>query len=312
MNEHVWFGYHLPPEGLNFTQMKNACLAAESAGLDLFTVTDHLMNMADPHGKEGHPLECWVLLGALSAVTKKIRLGPLVSCYGYRTPTLLAKMATTVDVISNGRLVMGIGAGWHETEFKGFYGRFPSISERIQGYSDALAIVYSMFKNRYTTYKGKVFSAENTLNSPPPVQEHVPMMVGAFGKRTIRIATKYADIIHCLFEPTPERVRLQKKKIIDGCEKTGRNPEEIRMGAGYRIWLNPSPNEIGQRIATMIRQQKFSVNEAKKMLEKMPVTPNEHVEEIRSLIDNGVKVFTFSGPISKIAVFAKEVLAHIR
>ncbi|MCW4039052.1 MAG: LLM class flavin-dependent oxidoreductase [Candidatus Bathyarchaeota archaeon] len=118
-------GAHVPPEGFNFAEMKEICLTAERVGFDLFTTTDHLMRMAQPDTIRGrHPLECWSTLAGLAAATSTIRLAPLVSCYGYRRPTVLAKMATTVDIISNGRLIFGIGAGWHQKEFEGFMGRF--------------------------------------------------------------------------------------------------------------------------------------------------------------------------------------------
>lgn len=312
MKDEVWFGYHLPPEGRDFEVMKSACITAEKAGLDLFTITDHLMNMGDPHGEGGHPLECWTLLGALSAVTNKIRLGPLVGCYGYRHPTLLAKIATTVDIISNGRLVMGIGAGWHEAEFKGFFGGFPSIAERVQGYSETLAILDSMFKNKFTTYNGQQFSANNTLNNPGPIQEHVPLMVGAFGPRTIRIATEYADIIHCLFEPTLEKVASQKQKIIDGAKKTGRDPDQIRMAAGYQIWLDPTPEQHESRVMNLVRRNNISRDQAEDMLKAMPSTPEQHIDELNSLIANGVKVFTFVGETDKLPNFAEKVLKKVR
>lgn len=312
MGNEVWFGYHLPPEGRDFEAMKAACLTSEEAGLDLFTTTDHLMNMGNPQGEGGHPLECWTLLGALGAITNKIRLGPLVSCYGYRHPTILAKIATTVDIISNGRLVMGLGAGWHEAEFKGFFGKFPSIGERVQGYIDTLAIVDSMFKNKFTSYAGKMYSANNTLNDPSPVQKHVPMMVGAFGPRTIRIATQYADIIHCVFEPTVEKVEAQKQKIIEGAKKTGRDPDQIRIGAGYQLWIDPTPEQQEKRILNLIRRNKITREQALSMLESMPVTPEQHVQEIQSLIANGVSVFTFVGPTDKVPIFADKVLKKIR
>ena len=308
----VWFGYHLPPEGVNFEDMKKACLTAERSGLDLFTITDHFMNMANPMGKENHPLECWTLLGALAAITTKIRIGPLVSCYGYRAPTLLGKIATTVDIISNGRLVMGLGAGWHEPEFKGFYGRFPPTKERLQGFEDTLAIVYSMFKNEHTTYQGKTFSTENTLNSPRPIQEHVPMMIGAFGEKMIRLATRYADIIHCIFDPNPENLAQQKQKIITGCEKTGRNPQEIRIGTGYTIWLDPTEEEINQRVKRLHVWMNIPEETARQIVANAPSTPEAHIETIRKAIEDGITVFTLTGPPTKLKTFAEQVVSRIR
>lgn len=312
MTKEIWFGYHLPPEGTGFEGMKNACLTAEKVGLDLFTTTDHFMNMANPMGEENHPLECWTLLGALAAITDKIRIGPLVSCYGYRAPALLGKIATTLDIISNGRLVMGLGAGWHEQEFKGFYGRFPPTKERLQGFEDTLGIVYSMFKNKHTTYKGKIFSTEKTLNSPPPIQQHVPMMIGAFGEKMIRLATKYADIIHSMFDPSPDYLAQQKQKIITGCEKTGRNPQEIRIGTGYTIWLDPTKEEINQRVKRLQIWNNIPEDTARQIVANAPSTPEAHIETIQEAISNGISVITLFGQPHKLQTFAEEVISKIR
>ncbi|UCH37648.1 MAG: LLM class flavin-dependent oxidoreductase [Candidatus Bathyarchaeota archaeon] len=133
MSQDIWFEIHAPPEGKSFDEMKAICVTAEETGFDLFTLSDHLMNIQNPNGSKNHPLECWTTLAALAAITKAIKLGTLVTCYAYRRPTILAKMATTVDIISGGRLVLGLGAGWHEEEFKGFIGR-----SRARDYGDSL------------------------------------------------------------------------------------------------------------------------------------------------------------------------------
>ena len=312
MNSDIWFGYHVPSEGLNFEKMKNICLTAEEVGIDLFTTTDHFMNMMNPLGKENHPLECWTLLTGLAAVTKKIRLGPLVSCYGYRAPTLLAKIATSVDIISNGRLVMGLGAGWHEAEFKGFYGRFPPTKERLQGFKDTLAIVHSMFRNEYTSYNGNIFSVENTLNSPLPIQKEVPMMAGVFGDLTIQIATRYADIIHCLFDPTPKILDKRKLQITEGCKKTGRNPEEIRIASGYSLWLNPTKEEISRRVMRLKMMGRISSKEAKVIVKNAPSTPDAHVGVIQELINCGLRVFTFMGSTDNLKIFGDKVISKFK
>ncbi|WXG39313.1 MAG: LLM class flavin-dependent oxidoreductase [Candidatus Freyarchaeum deiterrae] len=307
----VWFGYNFTPEGANFEAMKNTCLAAEKAGIDLFTVSDHFMNAINPKIEENNPLECWTLLGALAAVTKKIHLGPLVSCYAYRAPTLLGKIATTLDIISKGRLVMGLGACWREAEFKTFYGRFPPTKERLQGFDDTLAIVKSMFQNEYTTYKGKIFSVENVLNSPRPIQEHVSIIAGVFQNKSIQIATRYADIIHCIFDPTPEKVANYKLKIKEGCQKTGRNPKEIRIGATYSIWLDPTEQEIKQRVAAL-QLANIPEEKAKQIIADIPSTPDAHIEAIRELIKSGVKVFTLMGTLPKLVTFAEKVVSKLK
>ena len=181
MPRELWFGIHAPPQGRDFEEMKRICQAAEEAGFDLFTMTDHFMNMGQPDGPSRHPLECWSTLAGLAAVTTKIRLGPLVSCYYYRRPTVLAKIATTVDIISNGRLIFGIGAGWHQKEFAGFMDRFPPVKERMMGLEETIQICKSMFKNERTTFRGKLYNVENVLNSPLPIQRPPPIMVGGGG-----------------------------------------------------------------------------------------------------------------------------------
>lgn len=170
MSKELWFGIHYPPEGRSFEEMKKICLATEEAGFDLFSFTDHFMNIRDPNGAANHPLESWTTLAGLAAVTKKIKLATIVTCYAYRQPTVLAKMATTVDIISGGRLIMGLGAGWHEEEFKGFIGRFPPVKERLQGLRETVEICKSMFTNEHTTYLGKMYTVNDVLNSPQPVQ----------------------------------------------------------------------------------------------------------------------------------------------
>ena len=312
MNNDVWFGYHVTSEGLNFEKMKNICLTAEDVGIDLFTTTDHFMNMMNPLGKKNHPLECWTLLAGLAAVTNKIRLGPLVSCYGYRAPTLLAKIATSVDIISNGRLVMGLGAGWHEAEFKGFYGKFPPTKERIQGFEDTLAIVHSMFRNEYTSYNGKIFTVENVLNSPLPVQKKVPMMTGVFGDITIRIATHYADIIHCLFDPPPNFVEKRKVQISEGCKKTERNPKKIRIASGYSLWLDPTKEEFSRRVMRLKMRGGLTTKKAKEIVENAPSTPEAHVETIQELISRGVGLFTFMGSTDNLKVFGDKVISKLK
>ena len=163
MARDVWFGVHLPPEGRTFEYMRKACTDVEANGYDLFTMTDHFMNMANPRGVGGHPLECWTTLAALAAVTRRIRLGPLVGCYAYRLPTVLAKMATTVDVISDGRLVLGLGAGWHEDEFYGFMGGFPPVPERMRGLRETLEICTGMLGQERFSFEEKLYKFSSEL-----------------------------------------------------------------------------------------------------------------------------------------------------
>lgn len=235
MSKNIWFGIHVSPEGRDFEEMKRICLAVEEAGFDLFTITDHFMNMRNPNEIGNHPLECWTTLAGLAATTKKIKLAPLVSCYGYRRPTVLAKMATTVDIISGGRLIFGIGAGWHEDEFKGFMGRFPSVRERLRGLQETVEICKVMFSNERSTYHGKLYTVNNILNSPQPIQKPMPVMIGGGGEKvTLRIAAEHADISH-FFSRSLDNLDHKLTVLKSHCEKVGRDYNAIRKATSMGI-----------------------------------------------------------------------------
>jgi F420-dependent oxidoreductase-like protein len=309
----VIFGLHVPPEGLSFEEMKTLCLRAEELGYDLFTVTDHFMNMAQPDRADKHPLECWSTLAGLAAVTRKIRLGPLVSCYYYRAPTVLAKMATTVDVISNGRLVFGIGAGWHQKEFEGFLGRFPSVKERMTGLEETVQICRSMFMNERTSFNGKLYHYENVLNSPLPVQKPLPIMVGGGGeKKTLHIAAKYADISHCAFNPPMEALNQKLGVLKRHCEAVNRNFDEIKIGISVNPFIGLTEDEAEAKIRKRAEQLGLTLDEFRKRLGPARGTPEKCIEAMKEYIDSGVSLFTASFPQPADAeFFATEVVRKL-
>ena len=310
----VVFGIHVPPEGRDFLEMKNMCLSVERLGFDLFTITDHFMNMNQPDGPSQHPLECWSTLAGLAAVTSKIRLGPLVSCYFYRPPTVLAKMATTVDIISNGRLIFGIGAGWHQKEFEGFFGRFPTVGERMRGLEETIQICRSMFKNERTSFRGKLYHVDNVLNSPLPVQRPPPIMVGGGGeKRTLRIAARYADISHFAFNPS-EKVLDQKLIVLrKHCKAVKRDFDEIKKGISVTPIVGFTEKEIEAKIRQLAQSEGIALNEYKKRLRPVRGTPKQCVQEMRRYIDKGVSLFTMRFlNLEDAKLFAEEIMGKLR
>jgi F420-dependent oxidoreductase-like protein len=305
---------HVPPEGLSFEEIKNICLKAEKADYDLFTITDHFMNMAQPDRPDKHPLECWSTLAGLAAVTSKIRLGSLVSCYFYRQPTVLAKMATTIDIISNGRLILGVGAGWHQKEFEGFMGRFPSVKERMIGLEETIQICSGMFKNERTSFIGKLYRIENVLNSPPPVQRALPIMVGGGGeKRTLRIAAKYADISHCAFNPSIETLNHKLEVLKKHCTAVNRNFNEIKIGISVNPFLDLTEDGAEAKITKRAQQLGVPPDEYRKRLGPVKGTPEQCMEAMNRYIDKGVSLFTIVFPqLGDAELFAKEVIRKLR
>lgn len=310
----VMFGVHVAPEGRDFKELKSLCLGVERLGFDLFTISDHFMNMARPDGPDRHPLECWSTLAGLAAVTSKIRLGPLVSCYYYRPPTVLAKMATTVDVISNGRLIFGIGAGWHEKEFYGYFGRFPAVKERMNGLEETVQICKSMFTHERTSFSGKLFHIDNALNAPLPVQRPIPIMVGGGGeKRTLKIAARYADISHLAFNPSVEELNHKLAVLKRHCEAANRDFNEIKKGISASPIVGLTAEEIEAKIQQRAERRGMSLDEYKKQVGSVGGTPEQCVQNMQMYIDKDVSLFTFGFlNLGEAKVFADHVMRKLR
>jgi len=310
----IFFGVHVPPEGRDFKEMKSICLTVEGLGFDLFTITDHFMNMAQPDSSNQHPLECWSTLAGLAAVTSKIRLGPLVSCYFYRQPTVLAKMATTVDIISNGRLIFGIGAGWHEQEFKGFMGQFPSVKERMIGLEETVRICKSMFMNERTSFSGELYHVDNVLNSPRPIQKSIPIMVGGGGEmRTLRTAARYADISHFAFNPSEEVLNKKLTVLKKHCRVVGRDFDEIKKGISLTPIIGFTKEEIETKIRQRAERMGMALDEYKKNLGPNVGTPQKCIQEMRKYIDKGISLFTLRFlNLEDARLFAKDVMRKLR
>lgn len=310
MAKDVWFGVHLPSEGKDWNYMREACLGVEANGYDLFTTTDHFMNMWNPKGPENHPLECWTLLSSLAAVTNRVKLGPLVGCCGYRQPTVLAKMATSMDIISGGRLIFGIGAGWHEAEFNGFMGRFPPAAERLRGLRETLEICRGMFTNEHFTYKGKLYDVENVLNKPQPIQKPVPIMVGGGGEKvTLQLAAKHADISH-FFTGDLKTLEAKTSALRGHCERLGRSYDSIRKATGFSVLLGRTDAEAGEKLRRIAAMRGQTPEALMQRLGPGFGTPEKVVAQMTEYVDRGIGLITLSfTDMADMPVFADKVMA---
>ena len=290
--------------------MREACLGVEANGYDLFTTTDHFMNMWNPKGEGNHPLECWTLLSSLAAVTKRVKLGPLVGCYGYRQPTVLAKIATSVDIISGGRLVFGIGAGWHEDEFKGFMGRFPPVSERLRGLRETIEICRGMFSNEHFTFKGKLYDVENVLNKPQPVQKPIPIMVGGGGEKvTLQLAAKYSDISH-FFTGDLNILDAKISALRGHCEKLGRDYDSIRKATGFTVLLGKSEDDAEEKLKKTAAMRGQTTEELRKRIGPGFGTPEMLATQMAKYVDRGIGLITLSfADMADVPTFSDKVMS---
>lgn len=207
----------------------------ESLGFDSLWLPDHFVPTARP---EGPWFEAWTLLSALALVATKARIGVLVSSNTFRHPSLLAKMAVTVDHISEGRLDLGIGAGWFALEHEMFGFDFPETKELVDRYMEAVRLIDQYLRNDRTSFNGAYYTLRDAPNRPAPIQQpRPPLMIGAHGPRMIRFAARYADIWNS--RGTPAEIRQRNATLDDACARIGRDPHEITRSLLYVIAQMP-------------------------------------------------------------------------
>lgn len=216
----------VPTTGL-FEQVATIASRAESAGFDTLFVMDHFYQLPALGSPDQPMLEAYTLLGALAARTKRARLATLVTGNTYRNPALLAKIVTTLDVISGGRALLGIGAGWFEPEHVGYGFDFPPIRERLERVDEALSIIVPMFRGEKPTVNGRFYRTHEALNSPAPVRPGgPPILIGGSGeKRTLRLVAKYADESNLTCAPAEIPRKLEA--LAGHCRDLGRDPRSI-------------------------------------------------------------------------------------
>jgi F420-dependent oxidoreductase-like protein len=189
-------GWKLELAGLSPTEAwrsaREVALAAEAAGYDHLWVYDHVETV--PRREAAPMFEAWTMMAALAVATRRARLGQLVTCAGYRNPALLAKMAANVDVISGGRLIFGVGAGWYEEEYASHGWVFPTAGERLGRLEDTIRVVRAMWTHDVAEHVGEFERVRGAISYPKPLQRHVPVWVGGGGEKvTLRIAAEHAD-----------------------------------------------------------------------------------------------------------------------
>jgi probable F420-dependent oxidoreductase len=206
---------------------------ADESGFDHIWPFDHLIALGpDPAA----PIfDGWTVLGAIAAITKRARMGLNVTGNLYRHPGLMAKIAVTVDHLSNGRLEFGIGTGWNEPEFTQFGLPFPSAGDRVTMLDESLKAMKLLWSEPRSTFKGRFYELKDAIAEPKPLQRpHPPIWIGAKGERMLRLTTRHADVWHTNAPTFEESVALSK--LLDACcTKTGRDPASLRRSTTLRF-----------------------------------------------------------------------------
>ena len=240
------FGLQLPnftfgvPDGELFETFADMAAAGEESGFESLWVMDHFYQLPALGGAEQPMLEAYTVLGALAARTSRARLGTLVTGVTYRNPAMLAKIVTTLDVISGGRAILGIGAAWHDEEHEGLGFDFPPVKERMDRLEEAVKICRAMFREEAPSFDGRHFKIEKARNIPRPIQAGGPqIMIGGGGEqRTLKLVAEYADM--CNVSGDLDTVRHKFEVLRRHCEAVGRDPSEVTRTRMSSLFLADS------------------------------------------------------------------------
>jgi F420-dependent oxidoreductase-like protein len=289
------YGLQLPDFGwivgeapaTTLARLRDVARAAEDAGFSSLWVMDHFYQLPPLGGPSQPMLEAYTTLGALAACTERVQLGALVTGVTYRNPALLAKQATTLDVLSGGRAILGIGAAWYDVEHTAFGVDFPPLAERFARLEEALKICRAMFGESAPSFRGKHYRIEAVQNLPPPVQRGgIPILVGGSGeKKTLRLVARYADA--CNVFGGPDTLRHKLAVLDRHCAEVGRDPKSIRrtrLGSLFVCESAAQADQLRKAFGAAVGEQ-FTVG-----------TREEVVREVRALVAAGLDEVIFNVP----------------
>lgn len=268
-----------------YEAMTRVATEAEQLGYDSIWLYDHLYN--EQRREDETTFECWTSAAALARDTTTIRIGQMVSCNLYRNPALLAKMASTVDVLSHGRLDFGIGAGWYETEARAYGYPFPDVPERLRRMEEALQIIHALWSESSATFEGRYYQVSAAINEPKGVQSpHIPLWVGGGGERTtLALAARYADACNIIAHD-PTTTERKFAALREHCARIGRDYDTIRKSVHTFVILLEPGEDLDAATKTRGNVSLEAVRRS-----NIVGTPPEVAEQFHQLMRAGAEYF---------------------
>ncbi len=310
-------GWRMDLVGINdpiaqYETMSAVAQEAEKLGYDSIWLYDHVHTVPEP--TQEPTFECWTSTAALARDTRTIRIGQLVTCNNYRSPALLAKMASTVDALSHGRLIFGIGAGWYEQEYKAYGYDFPDAPTRLRMLGEAAQIIRAMWTEPEASFEGKYYQIHGAINQPKGVQQpHIPLLIGGAGEQvTLKLVAKYGDA--CNIEGfDPEVFRHKFDVLRQHCDTVGRNYDDILRTAHVRVGLADNDAEA-EEVSRNIRGDR-PLDEYRRSIGLIG-KPDYVAENLQKLLDAGVQYLIIylmqAAQIEPVRRFAAEVMSHFK
>jgi F420-dependent oxidoreductase-like protein len=282
-------------------------------GYDSIWVFDHFHTVPTPTLET--TFECWTITAALARDTTRVKVGQMVTCLGYRNPALLAKIASTVDVLSHGRLYCGIGAGWYEHEWRAYGFGFPETRDRMRAFREATQIMVKMWTEERPEFHGEYYHIDGPINEPKGVQKPYPSLwIGGSGEQvTLKLVAQYGNA--CNIGGTPDTIRNKLDVLRTHCETAGRAYEDIIRSSNMGIFLikpGEDPEKVTEkaRRATGISYELYAQNVT-------IGTPDEIRRAIAERVDAGINYVICSFPLiaydhEQLYQFAEEVIPHFQ
>jgi alkanesulfonate monooxygenase SsuD/methylene tetrahydromethanopterin reductase-like flavin-dependent oxidoreductase (luciferase family) len=313
----IRFACYIYQQGLEYKDIRYIVLECEKLGFDSVWLKDnftsfwlnaYFSNKEDEEPNSEDPiLECWTTLSSLATLTKRIRLGAILVNM-HRLPSITAKMLSTLDIISNGRIEFGLSAGWYENEIRSYGLSFPKASTRLEMLEEGVIIIKRMLTENQASFEGKHYTIKDAKCIPKPIQKpHPPIWVGGGGKKTLQLVAKYADGWNyglCTYNEYLSKISI----LRNCCKAVGRDYEKIAKAWHAIMLLGQDDNEI-----IMLKN---NIDKWKKTVAILG-TPNDIIGEIkRYMVIGGVRYFTIHFPdlpdLRSLNLFAKSVIPYFR
>ncbi|MCY3543092.1 MAG: LLM class flavin-dependent oxidoreductase [Chloroflexi bacterium] len=296
--------------GCDYAYLRRIFQAADALGYDGASLYDLL----------GIPtLECWTTLSALAAETERIRLIPMVLANLYRHPATLAKMAATLDVISDGRLVLGIGAGGGEGDHKAYGLPYPSTRERARMLSEAAQVIRLLWSGERVSFDGEYYRLDNALCDPAPAQHPSPrLLIGGHGERyLLRVAAQHADITNMHADMSIAEHHTKRRVLHVHCRAVGRDPSAVSLSHNASVFIGKDEAAVDAMLAEHATRHGISPQRFKANLGNAIVgTPQQCIDQLRQYTDYGIRWFflLFPEPVSvgNLELFASEVMPEFK
>jgi F420-dependent oxidoreductase-like protein len=273
-------------------RLRSAAEAAEDSGFSSLWVMDHLLQLPPLGGPAASILEGYVTLGALAAVTKRVELGTLVTGVTYRNPAHLAKQIATLDALSAGRVILGIGAAWYDVEHAAYGWEFPPVKERFERLHEAVAICRGMFDNETFSFKGSHYSVAEARVVPRP-QRRIPIMIGGSGeKKTLRMVAELADL--CNIGGTAGVVAQKLAVLDEHCAAFGRDPKTVKRTSMTSLFVSADDSERDGLRALLGYESNSEVRDR-----MIIATANEAIDNLAAIVAAGADELIVNLPLIK-------------